>query len=50
MPKLSDLLLNKVDTKIWKAEKDAYLALGCIVSQSWLMQAVSSQIADMGPR
>ncbi len=43
-PKLSDPLLNKVDTKIWKVEKEVHLALGCIVSQSWLLQAVSSQI------
>ncbi len=38
-------MLNKVDTNIWKEEKEAHLALGSIVSQSWLLQVVSSQIA-----
>ena len=38
-PKLGDLVLNKVDTKVWKAEKEAHLAMGCLVSQSWLLVA-----------
>ncbi len=44
-PKLSHRLVNKVDTKIWKAEKESHLALGCIASLSWMLKAVSSQIA-----
>ncbi len=39
--------MNNLDKKVWNAEKEAHMAMSCVVSQSWLLQVAHNQIGKL---